>query len=105
MDHNMTHEDHEKPSDPHTGHHITDDHGGHDRRAGHSVAKEFRVGDARVAAIAEMVHDADLNDGKFGRKEAFGVDEVLNGWARKGTSDNELLERGMEMIEGLYHSA
>jgi hypothetical protein len=70
-----------------------------------TLRKEFRVRDARVAAIGDMVHDADLNDGKFGRKEAFGVDEVLKGWARKGTPDSELLERGMEMIEGLYHSA
>jgi len=70
-----------------------------------TLRKEFRIRDARIAAIGEMVHDADLNDGKFGRKEAFGVDEVLKGWARKGTPDKELLERGMEMIEGLYHSA
>jgi hypothetical protein len=69
-----------------------------------TLRKEFRVRDARVGAIGEMVHDADLNDGKFGRKEAFGVDEVLKGWARKGTPDKELLERGMEMIEGLYRS-
>ncbi len=51
-----------------------------------------------------MVHDADLSDGKFGRKEAFGVDEVLNGLARKGMPDKELLDRGIDMIEGLYHS-
>jgi hypothetical protein len=69
-----------------------------------TLRKEFRVRDARVVAIGEMVHDADLNDGKFGRKEAFGVDEVLKGWARKGAPDNKLLERGIEMIEGLYHS-
>jgi len=69
-----------------------------------TLRKEFRVRDARAAAIGEMVHDADLSDGKFGRKEAFGVDEVLKGWARKGKPDKELLERGMEMIEGLYHS-
>ena len=69
-----------------------------------TLRKEFNVRDARVVAIGEMVHDADLNDGKFGRKEAFGVDEVLRGWAKKGTPDKDLLERGMEMIEGLYHS-
>jgi hypothetical protein len=69
-----------------------------------TLRKEFRIRDARVVAIGEMVHDADLNDGKFGRKEAFGVDEVLKGWAGKGTPDKELLERGVEMIEGLYHS-
>jgi len=69
-----------------------------------TLRKEFRVGDARVAAIGEMVHDADLGDGKFGRKEAYGIDEVLKGWARKGMNDGELLERGMEMIEGLYRA-
>jgi hypothetical protein len=69
-----------------------------------TLRNEFHVRDARVVAIGEMVHDADLGDGKFGRKEAFGVDEVLKGWARKGTPDRDLLELGMEMIEGLYHS-
>jgi hypothetical protein len=69
-----------------------------------ALRKEFHIRDSRVTAIGEMVHDADLNDGKFGRKEAFGVDEVLKGLARKGMTDKELLERGIEMIEGLYHS-
>jgi len=69
-----------------------------------TLRKEFRIRDAKVSAIAEMVHDADLNDGKFGRKEAFGVDAVLKGFAATGVADGELLDRGMEMIEGLYHS-
>lgn len=69
-----------------------------------TLRKEFHIRDSRVTAIGEMVHDTDLNDGKFGRKEAFGVDEVLKGFARKGMTDKELLERGIEMIEGLYHS-
>jgi hypothetical protein len=70
-----------------------------------TLCNEFRIRDGRVTAVGEMVHDADLQDGKFGRKEAFGVDEVLKGWARKGMTDKELLDRGMEMIEGLFHSA
>lgn len=69
-----------------------------------TLRKEFRIRDARVAAVAEMVHDADLNDGKFGRKEAFGVDAVLKGFAASGIADKDLLDRGIEMIEGLYHS-
>lgn len=32
-----------------------------------------------IPHIGEMVHDADLGDGKYGRKEAFGVNEVLKG--------------------------
>jgi hypothetical protein len=70
-----------------------------------TLSKEFRIRDARVTAIGEMVHDADLADGKFGRKEAFGVDEVLKGWANSGVPDKDLLERGIEMIDGLYHSS
>ena len=69
-----------------------------------TLCKDFRIRDARVAAIGEMVHDADLADGKFGRKEAFGVDEVLKGFARKGMTDKEILDLGIEMMEGLYHS-
>lgn len=69
-----------------------------------TLVKEFRIRDARVRAIGEMVHDADLGDAKFGRKEAFGVDEVLKGWARNGWADRKILDQGMEMIDGLYHS-
>jgi hypothetical protein len=69
-----------------------------------TLTKAFRVHDVGVTAIGEMVHDADLEDGKFGRKEAFGVDKILKGFARKGMKDKELLDRGIEMIEGLYES-
>jgi hypothetical protein len=69
-----------------------------------TLRKNFRIRDPGVSALAEMVHDADLNDGKFGRKEAFGVDAVLKGFAATGMADKDLLDRGMEMIEGLYHS-
>jgi hypothetical protein len=69
-----------------------------------TLMKDFAVGDGRVKAISEAVHDADLGDEKFGRTEAAGLDRVLRGWARQGISDDELLRRGMEMIEGLYQS-
>jgi disulfide oxidoreductase YuzD len=69
-----------------------------------TLRKEFGVRDAKVEAIAEMIHDADLADEKFGRVEALGIDRVLNGWAHQAISDDELLRRGMEMIEGLYRS-
>ena len=32
------------------------------------------------------------------------IDSVLIGWAQQGISDEELLRRGMELIEGLFHS-
>ena len=54
--------------------------------------------------MGQIVHDADLFDEKFGRKEGFGVDEIMKGWARHGLSDEELLKRGMQLAEGLYES-
>jgi hypothetical protein len=84
----------------------------HERGFGHrggdctfeTLEKEFRVRDPRVAVIGQMIHDADLLDDRFGRKEGYGVDEILKGWANQGLADEKLLDRGMELIEGLYHS-
>jgi hypothetical protein len=69
-----------------------------------TLEKDFRIRDPRVAVIGQMIHDADLLDDRFGRKEGYGVDEILKGWARQGLADEKLLERGMELFEGLYHS-
>jgi hypothetical protein len=69
-----------------------------------TLQKEFRIRDRRVKVISEIIHDADLADDKFGRKEGYGIDEVLKGWARQEISDQDILDRGMQLIEGLYHS-
>lgn len=69
-----------------------------------TLARSFRLTDKKVLLIAQIIHDADLLDEKFGRREGFGLDEVLKGWARQAISDKQVLERGMELIEGLYHS-
>lgn len=69
-----------------------------------TLQKDFRIRDRRVKVISEIIHDADLADEKFGRKEGYGIDEVLKGWARQRIADQELLDRGMQLIEGLYHS-
>jgi hypothetical protein len=69
-----------------------------------TLVEEFHVDDRRVISIAQAIHDADLADGKFGRVEAIGIDRILIGWAQEGISDEELLRRGMDLIEGLYHS-
>jgi hypothetical protein len=69
-----------------------------------TLQKEFRIRDRRVKVISEIIHDADLADSKFGRKEGYGIDEVLKGWAVQRVPDGELLNRGLQLIEGLYHS-
>jgi hypothetical protein len=69
-----------------------------------TLCKEFGVRDGRVKRVAQVVHDADLGDEKYGRLEGQGLDCVLNGWAKQDMPDSQLLERGMELIEGLYES-
>src|SRR5437867_6088403 len=69
-----------------------------------TMIKVFHIRDKKALVMAEVVHDADLFDEKFGRKEGFGIDEVMKGWAREGLSDQELLKRGMQLAEGLYKS-
>jgi hypothetical protein len=69
-----------------------------------TLTKAFRIDDKRVTVMAEIVHDADLFDEKFGRREGFGIDEVMKGWAQTNVSDAKLLELGMQLAEGLYQS-
>jgi hypothetical protein len=69
-----------------------------------TLMKEFQIRNRKVGIIAEIIHDADVLDGKFGRPEGFGINEVLKGWSRRDISDRELLERGVELFEGLYES-
>ena len=68
-----------------------------------TLQKSFRIRDKKAEVIGEIIHDADLVDEKFGRKEGFGIDQVLNGWAKQGIPDGKLLERGIQLMEGLYH--
>ena len=67
-----------------------------------TLVKRFGIADKAVLRIAEMVHDADLEDGKFQRQECIGLNLVLGGWAKSGISDARLLNAGMECFEGLY---
>jgi hypothetical protein len=68
-----------------------------------TLCKQFAVRDAKVKRIAQIIHDTDLGDGKFGRSEGMGLDSVLTGWAQQDVSDDDLMQRGMQLIEGLYH--
>ena len=68
-----------------------------------TLRKEFGIRDRKVKRIAEIIHDADLGDEKFGCREGLGLDTTLKGWASQEVADDELLRRGMELIEGLYY--
>jgi hypothetical protein len=67
-----------------------------------TLVKRFKLKDRRVKLIAEIVHEADLHDGKFTRDESTGVDLAIRGLAEATSDDHDLLERGMALFDGLY---
>jgi hypothetical protein len=67
-----------------------------------TLIRRFAISDKSLAKIGEMIHDADLDDAKFQRVEAVGIDRVLKGWAKQGLSDEEILRRGFECFDALY---
>jgi hypothetical protein len=69
-----------------------------------TLCSRFGLNEKKVRLIAQAIHDADLDDTKFGRTEGITINQILKGWAKLGVPDDELLRRGMELIEGLYQS-
>jgi hypothetical protein len=75
-----------------------------DRCTFETLCLAFDISDHKVLTIEQAIHDADLEDAKFGRPEGHTLNQILRGWAAQNVSDDELLRRGMDLIEGFYHS-
>ncbi len=67
-----------------------------------TLVRKRGIRDRAVRAIARIVHDADLKDGKFGRPEAAGVNALVRGLGMVCKNDPELLEKGLPLFDGLY---
>ena len=66
------------------------------------LMKSFGIRDKAVRKIAEIVHDLDVKDDKYGDPEATGVEEILIGIRKTAKNDSDALERGMAVFEMLY---
>jgi hypothetical protein len=60
--------------------------------------------DPALTAIAEIVHDIDLKDGKFGREDVAGVGLLVDGIIRSHRRDEDRLARGAALFDDLYAS-
>ena len=58
--------------------------------------------DPALTALAEIVHDIDLKDSKFGRPESSGLALAFSGIAAGDASDETRLEKGGALLDGLY---
>jgi hypothetical protein len=68
------------------------------------LVESFRLRDSALTPIAEIVHDLDLEDGRFQRPEAAGVDRMIVGLAIARQSDETRLAEGGTVFENLYES-
>jgi hypothetical protein len=69
-----------------------------------TLTSRFGIRDAAVARIAEIVHDLDLKDGKFGAPESAALGVAIDGLQLSWADDTLLLEQGMTLFEALYRS-
>jgi hypothetical protein len=60
------------------------------------------LGEPALRAIAEIVHDIDLKDGKFARPEAEGIRTLIAGICAATGDDEERLARGGAVFEDLH---
>ena len=73
-----------------------------DRCTFETLCRHFTLRDRALSAIAEMVHDIDCKDDKFGRAETAGFRLVIDGIVRAHSADEVRLERGAAVLDDLY---
>jgi hypothetical protein len=65
-----------------------------------TMVKAFGLTGAALRAMAEIVHEIDLRDGRYARPETAGLDAILRGWQALPDHDRET--HGIVLFEGLY---
>lgn len=75
-----------------------------DRCTFETLAAKFAIHDRAVTEIAEIVHDIDLKDGKFGRSDAPGIQLLIQGLVAAHPSDEVKFERGLALFDDLAQS-
>lgn len=75
-----------------------------DRCTFETLLIRLRVKDPALRVVAEIVHDIDLKDGKFGRPEAPGIERLLAGMALACPGDDGRVDRGFALFDDLYQS-
>jgi hypothetical protein len=68
------------------------------------LIRHFGLSDPALVAIAEVVHDIDCKDGKFGRAETEGVGALIDGIVTTEPDDGARLEAGSQLFDRLYAS-
>ena len=68
------------------------------------MLQRLKLSQPALRAIAEIVHDVDLKDGKFGRPETPGIERLITGICTMHKHDDARLGRASELFDELYGS-
>jgi hypothetical protein len=67
-----------------------------------TMIRRFRLQDRALVPMAEIVHDIDLKDNKYGRSETSGFSALLAGLVASHPDDEQRLEEGIRLFENLF---
>jgi len=66
------------------------------------LVEQFELHKPGLSSIAEIVHDIDVKDGKFGRAETAGVASLVAGLALLNREDEKRIELASSLFDALY---
>jgi hypothetical protein len=66
------------------------------------LIERLAIADPALKLIAEIVHDIDLKDSKFGHPETIGIERLIAGIAMSHKEDETRLSRGTAVFDDLY---
>jgi hypothetical protein len=69
-----------------------------------TLAQRFAIDDPAVRRMAQIVHDLDMKDARYGCPEAPAVERFIDGLRASYADDQRLLEQGIVMFEALARS-
>jgi hypothetical protein len=67
-----------------------------------TLIERFGIHDRAMLRLAELIHDADVEDDKFHQVDGFGVEKIFKGWAKQGLNDQQILSKGFDCFDALY---
>jgi hypothetical protein len=66
------------------------------------LLERLDIEDNSLHQIAEIIHDIDLKESKFGRSETAGIALIVNAICTKHKEDLDRIERGTILFDDLY---
>jgi hypothetical protein len=66
-----------------------------------TLLEQFEIREPGVSTIAEIIHDIDVKDGKFGRAEGPGIAALIAGIALAERDDDARIQLGMRVFDAL----